>query len=448
MPKNRKLIVAIDGPAGSGKSTVAKLLAKKLGYTYIDTGAMYRAVTLKAVRAGLDLADARAVEAAACAARLEFVPGEAGKIRLDGEDVSEAIRAPEISRLVSAHVASYPGVRQVLVACQRDMGANGGVVMEGRDITTVVFPRAEVKIFLSASQEERARRRFTELKAKGVDQPYEELLADLKRRDVEDANRPGGALVQAPDAQIVDSTKLNIDEVVETVIRFVRLKEGKSPMSFWYRLGYWMVWNYFHLFHRLRAVNAPVVPARGGVILAANHASYLDPPAVGAALPQRQLHFMARSSLFKIPLFGWMIHLTLAHPIKRGAGPDQDWGLFVDLLKRGEALLVFPEGTRTSDGRLQRGKSGFGRLAHMAKKPVYPVYIHGSYEAWPKTGKRSRAPITVYFGPEVPLEDLWAQSGEKRVLRQISDRVMEAIARLREQAQDHLPPAGDRSGGK
>jgi CMP/dCMP kinase len=225
MTERRKLIIAIDGPAGSGKSTVAKLLAARLQYAYIDTGAMYRAVTLKAMREGRDLTDAAAVEAAARAARLEFVPGKAGKMKLDGADVSDAIRTPEVSRLVSAHVANYPGVRRVLVARQRELGAAGGVVMEGRDITTVVFPQAEIKIFLSASQEERARRRFQELQAQGVEQPYDELLADLQRRDLEDQQRPGGALRCAPGAKQVDTTGLTIEQVVETILRAVRTRE-------------------------------------------------------------------------------------------------------------------------------------------------------------------------------------------------------------------------------
>ncbi|MBN1596106.1 (d)CMP kinase [candidate division FCPU426 bacterium] len=226
MTKRHKPILAIDGPAGAGKSTVAKKLAQALSYLYIDTGAMYRAVTLKAMRQGVDLKDQSAVEAAARNARLEFVPGKTGIILLDGEDVSEAIRTPEVSRNVSAYVANYPGVRKVLVAAQQRMGALGGVVMEGRDITTVVFPDAELKIYLDAAQEVRAQRRHAELEAKGQEQRYGDLLADLQRRDQEDLCRPGGALRRTNDAVVIDATHLRVEEVVDRIISLAREKEG------------------------------------------------------------------------------------------------------------------------------------------------------------------------------------------------------------------------------
>jgi len=221
----KRLIIAIDGPAGAGKSSVAKSLAGRLNYLYIDTGAMYRAVTLKSMQAGIDLSDGRVVEDIARQVSLGFTTGQAGVIYMDGEDVSAAIRAPEVSRNVSAYVASYPGVRQKLVELQQAMGAAGGVVMEGRDITTVVFPQAEVKVFLDAGQEERARRRFEELRSQGREQSYNELLADLKRRDQEDLNRPGGALQCVPDALVLDSTSMSIDQVVDAILQVVHEKE-------------------------------------------------------------------------------------------------------------------------------------------------------------------------------------------------------------------------------
>lgn len=226
MTKREQPIVAIDGPAGAGKSTISKLVARRLGFMYIDTGAMYRTVTLKAMQDKVDLGDRQAVEAVAGTINMAFVPGTIGEVLLDGVEVGQAIRTPEVTRNVSAYVASYPGVRQEMVRLQQAMGKHGGVVMEGRDITTVVFPDAEIKIYLDASQEERACRRFRELQAKGKPQSFEELLRDLKKRDEEDLNRPGGALKQVADAVRIDTTGLTIDRVVAEIERVVaeRLK--------------------------------------------------------------------------------------------------------------------------------------------------------------------------------------------------------------------------------
>jgi 1-acyl-sn-glycerol-3-phosphate acyltransferase len=189
---------------------------------------------------------------------------------------------------------------------------------------------------------------------------------------------------------------------------------------------------YLKLNHGLKVINEGTVPASGGMIIASNHVSYLDPPLVGVSIYNRQLYYMARASLFRNPVFGAIIHWLHSVPIERGKGPDQDWDSFLRVVNRGDALLVFPEGTRSENGELQRGKSGFGRLVHMAQKPVYPVYVHGSYEAFPKHGKRKRVPITVVLGPPVVLNDLLEQPGtEKRILREISDRTMKAIAELK-----------------
>lgn len=188
----------------------------------------------------------------------------------------------------------------------------------------------------------------------------------------------------------------------------------------------YMDWKYY-----LRVVNLGALPAQGGMIIACNHASHLDPPLMGVSVSHRAIYFMARSTLFNNPIFGAMIRNLHAVPIIRGNGPDQNWGLYLKLLQAGEALLIFPEGTRSEDGELQRGKSGFGRLVHMSQAPVYPVYIHGSHAAFPKHGRKKRVPITVIFGAPVDLSDLQAQGDEKRVLREISERTMTAIAQLK-----------------
>jgi cytidylate kinase len=212
---SKRITVAIDGPAGAGKSTLARRLADKLGYFYIDTGAMYRAVALWALRAQVALSDMHRLEQLANEARIEFVPGSGG-VLLNGEDVTEAIRAPEIADAAS-QVSRVPAVRRAMVAKQREFGEHSSVVMEGRDIGSVVFPDATVKIFLDAHPEVRVERRAEE-----SSQPPEVVARQLSERDQRDRTRPESPLLQAPDAIYVDTTGLSIDDVEAALLKIIR----------------------------------------------------------------------------------------------------------------------------------------------------------------------------------------------------------------------------------
>ncbi|MFO0619369.1 MAG: (d)CMP kinase [Polyangiaceae bacterium] len=255
MSKRPRALVAIDGPAGAGKSTVARLVAERMGFVLIDTGAIYRSVALAAVRAGLAFEDEAAVgelaERLAAERAIELVspqrkeedddrgpdswsrPNEGSGVRvlLRGGDVSEAIRTPEMS-LGASRVSAIPRVRAALLAMQRQAGEEGGVVLEGRDIGTVVFPDAEVKFFLTASVEERSQRRFAELERKGVSTTREATVADVIQRDKQDMERPIAPLKQAADAIRVDSTGRTIVDVVDEMVRRileVELAREASP---------------------------------------------------------------------------------------------------------------------------------------------------------------------------------------------------------------------------
>lgn len=220
--------VAIDGPAGVGKTTSAKALAEKLGYLYLDTGAMYRALALKAFRSSVSIDDAAGAGALAAATEVGLRPDGAGGVTvfLDDEDVTALIRTPEVSDGAS-RISVHRAVRERMVALQRALAAGGGVVMEGRDIGTRVLPDAEVKIFLTATAEERARRRWTEMLARGEAVPLDTVLEQIRERDARDTGREVDPLRPASDAVTIDGTHLSLPDQVEALLRIVRERGGR-----------------------------------------------------------------------------------------------------------------------------------------------------------------------------------------------------------------------------
>ena len=231
MPKSKTgiaTVIAIDGPAGAGKSTVAKELARRLGFTYLDTGAMYRALTLKALRQKFNLEDEKALIELACKTSVELKTNKQQEVRifLDKEDVSEAIRSHEVTNN-TFYMARAPQVREVMVDLQRKISSRRDIVVEGRDVGTVVFPDATYKFYLDADFEERARRRIKELEEKGQQIEAQKLTQELKERDQKDFSRKVGPLKRADDAIVIDSTHLSIENTIEKIIQIIKSQKVK-----------------------------------------------------------------------------------------------------------------------------------------------------------------------------------------------------------------------------
>ena len=212
-------VIAIDGPAGSGKGTIANILAKKYGYTYIDTGATYRCVALSVLRNNIDITDEEGIINLVKTLNIDF--DESGKTYLNNEDVINLIRTKEVSSIVSP-ISSIVKVREILVDLQRKMANNKDVVMEGRDITTVVFPNADYKFYLDASVDERANRRYIQNQESGINMSFDEILENIKKRDYNDMNKPVGALKRTEEQIYIDTTNLTIDEVVDKIMEYIK----------------------------------------------------------------------------------------------------------------------------------------------------------------------------------------------------------------------------------
>ena len=226
-----RLIIAIDGPSGAGKSTLAKRLAKELGFIYVDTGAMYRALALKVLREGVDLADDASMARLIGSTTIDLRPAEGAlQVLLDGADVAAEIRTPQVSQMASK-ASALGAVRARLLELQRDMARRGSIVAEGRDIGTVVFPQAEVKIFLQASAAERARRRFAELQGAGQSVDLTETLREIEERDKRDSERDLAPLRQADDALMIDSSSFDADQVTARVLAHIRTKTRENQID-------------------------------------------------------------------------------------------------------------------------------------------------------------------------------------------------------------------------
>ncbi len=459
------MIIAIDGPAGSGKSTIAREVAKRLDMRYLDTGAMYRTATLLALEAGLvpDRIDEAAALAAAAPIRFVERPDDLTRVFIGGREVTDDIRGRLVTQNVSA-VSADPDVRAVFTERQRAEAARGDVVLEGRDTGTVVFPDADLKIYLVASIEERAHRRQLQLETQGVSQPLEELIADIAVRDAYDSGRELAPLRRADDAVEIDTTGMSIAEVIEAVCarasaarplstpattpaspseapppqpemslgsagvyKWTLSRMVRSPLdTLLYRFAYSFLPTLWRLLFRMEISGREHFPLSGPVVLASNHRSNLDPFFLGVSSP-RQIHFMAKAELWKVSILGYLIDRLGAFAINRGEADRQAVRRALEVLVAGAVLGIFPEGHRQRHGGFGEIHPGVTLFSLREGAVTIPVVMDGTERIM--RGRIMRFPrVRVVFGPPLLLPEPNVARSERALVTSI--RLTEAFKEL------------------
>lgn len=441
--RTRSFIFAVDGPSGSGKSTTARLVAQRLGLRHIDTGAMYRVVTLCAREAGIDTGDGEKLGrlAARLAINLDAPSEDGPRVRVGERDVTSEIRSPDITAAVSA-VSAHPQVRAAMVKRQRELAAKGGVILEGRDIGSVVLPWADVKIYLDASLRVRAERRHAEMTRAGVSITVEDVERDLTRRDTLDASREASPLVCPVGAWVVDTTHVTIDQQVQRVIdlgdeaaRERIAADRPQRKRFIYRAICAFVALIYHVVFGMR-VKRILRPEPGQhYLFASNHRAYSDPPAVSCRLP-REVHFVAKDSLFRTPVLGPLIRYLNAFPIRREMFDREAMAHAVDVLKNGECVLIFPEGGRIRDRDFGNARSGVGYLAIQTGAPVVPCFVEGTNHLHLCLFRLRRFRVIQGRPIRIPraLAEEYRRQDDKGLYRRHSEMVMAAVRALKDGA--------------
>lgn len=427
--KNKLVRIAIDGPGGAGKSSVSREIAKALGIIYVDTGALYRTIGLYMLSSGIDPKDKDAV----CAALGNFTLSLSFEnvkqvILLDGTDVGDSIRTPEVSMAASA-VSAIPEVREYLLKMQRDTAKTNSVIMDGRDIGTVILPDAEVKIFLTASAESRAKRRYDELKARGKDVTYEQVYTEMEERDRNDSTRAVAPCVPAKDAVLLDNSSLDLCGTRDAILSVVKKKTGmrrKKQKKTAYMKARTIIGPVFRAFHRIRVFGLENLPGEGGVIVCCNHIAVKDVFLLGAVFP-RQVHFIAKKELFRIPVLSSLIRLCGAIRIDRGGNDVHAIKTAISLAANGELVALFPQGHRypgvnPADTPI---KSGAGMIAYRSGCDVLPVCIKTKNIRYAFLRK-----IEIHIGTLLTHEDLGFETGGNEEYRIATERIYAQILAL------------------
>ncbi|MFN8508726.1 MAG: (d)CMP kinase [Dehalococcoidia bacterium] len=453
--------IAIDGPAASGKTTVGQALAAEFGYLFLDTGLMYRAFALAAMRAGIDATDAAACEALAASLPLSARAGSETRILLGDEDVTAELREPAVEGNVSRY-AALPGVRAAMVTRQRDIAASAPAVLAGRDIGTVVLPDAPLKLFLTASEGARAVRR-----AEQQHEDAEQALRDIHGRDTSDSSRKTAPLARADDAIELDTTAMPLDEVLAFArARVIALMPavqataaaaepspakaapgGPSPLARaagvlravkgWFSYARFVPPFYWACTYLLRFILMVVgrwkakgrehVPASGPLIVVSNHLNNSDPAIVGAGIARRRIRWMAKVELYKYP-FGVVPRMWGAFPVRRFDADIRAMLQAERILKNGEVLGMFPEGHRSRTGYVGKPHPGTALIAYRSGATVLPCAIIGTEQLGNLLNLLRKPRIQVVIGRPFTVEKVRRPSEQQ--VSELTERIFTEITAL------------------
>ncbi|MBN2479437.1 MAG: (d)CMP kinase [Parachlamydiales bacterium] len=426
------MIITIDGPAGVGKSTVAKLVAQKLNFSYFDTGAMYRAVTYALLKNNINPDDEKSV--------LDFLKNhfkyeikkDQGQFLyfVNDEDVSGIIRSNHISNVVS-QVSTKEYIRKTLLPFQRKYADDNDLVAEGRDMGTVIYPNAKVKIYLTARASVRAERRFQELTEKFPQDiatlDKQEILEEIKIRDERDSTRKISPLRKAKGAHAIDTSSLSIDQVVRKIIKKVK-KANKTTLL--YRFVRFLAKFIMSTFYNLKVYGKENITKKAAIITS-NHTSFFDPPVLAAAMKE-EIHFLAKEPLFKIIILKSIIKRLNAHPISFKESNVKTFRIVDSVLKEGKKIVIFPEGTRTDGSSIEELLPGVAFLVNLTKCDIMPVCIYGADKVWGRNKKFPKlfGKISCVFGKPIKFEEFEHLPKEEKI-KTILDRITTSLENLK-----------------
>ena len=420
--------IAIDGPGGAGKSSLAKNVAKALEIIYVDTGALYRTIGVYMMKSGVSLSDENAIteRLAEISIDLKFTDGKQ-VIMLNGKEVGDEIRTPEASMAASA-VSAIGSVRKFLLLTQRNIAEQNSVIMDGRDIGTVILPHAEVKIFLTASPEARAKRRYEELKAKNIEVTYQKVYDEMVQRDKNDSTRQIAPCVPADDAIILDNSDMTAEQTVQAVIDIINTvsKKRNKKWTLFYVCCRAIVKLFSKLFINLEVKGQENIPENGSIVLCSNHIGIKDVFLIGISYP-RQLFFLSKQEWFKIPVMSSVMRAWGAIPLDRGGKDIGALKNAIKVAKGGKTLAIFPQGHRypeinPADTPI---KSGAAMIAYHSHSDVLPVCIKTEGVKY-----RFMKKIELIYGKPIKYSELGFEKGSVGEFKDATAKIFAEICAL------------------